>query len=132
MHILLPHEPQAKGVARVHFYNGRILTKYHWKTEKALEDIKALLLEMNLEPFPKHMPIKMEVTFWRRKSKWLPKRETLPFRKPDNSNFLKLIEDCLTGIVIPDDGQITTTIAKKRWSANGQGYIEISLEEDTL
>ncbi len=132
MRFTLDVEPVPKGVPRVKWINGRAISYYHWKTTEALEAIRTLIKDMNLAPFPKYTPIKMEVTFWRTKSKWLPKREQFPFRKPDNTNFIKLIEDCLSGIIIEDDAAITTIIAKKRWSQNRHGYIEVSLEEDTL
>jgi len=109
-----------------------VLTYYNWKTTEALEAIRALITDMHLKPFPKHTPIRMEVTFWRTKSRWLKKKELLPFRKPDNSNFIKLIEDCISGIIIQDDAAITTIIAKKRWSPNNHGYIQVKLEEDKL
>ncbi len=130
MKLIIDYEPTPKGVPRVKYISGRVITYYHWKTTQALEAIRTLIKDMNLEPFPKHTPLRMEVTFWRTKSKWLAKKEQLPFRKPDNSNFIKLIEDCLSGTVIYDDAVITTTIAKKRWSPNNHGYIEIVLEED--
>jgi len=130
MKLTIDYEPTPKGVPRVKYVNGQVITYYHWKTTEALEAIRALLKDMNLEMFPKYTPIKMTVTFWRTRPKWSLKREKLPCRKPDTSNFTKLIEDCLTGIVIPDDAAITTTIAKKRWATNGHGYIEISLTED--
>lgn len=135
MHLVIPFEPTPKGVPRFRPVKTggkyRIITYYHWKTTEALEAIRVLLKDMNLEMFPKYTPIKMTVTFWRTRPKWSLKREKLPCRKPDTSNFTKLIEDCLTGIVIPDDAAITTTIAKKRWSTNGHGYIEVILTEDT-
>jgi Holliday junction resolvase RusA-like endonuclease len=40
------------------------------------------------------------------KPKSVPKKRTLPDRKPDLSNILKCIEDCLQGIVITDDSRI--------------------------
>ncbi|GAG63829.1 unnamed protein product, partial [marine sediment metagenome] len=95
-----------------------------------LEAIRALIANEHLEPFPKHTPIKLMVTFYRRKSRWLPKRETTPFRKPDLDNFLKLTIDTISGILIPDDAQITSVNAEKRWSPNGHGYIEVELMED--
>lgn len=135
MNFIIPVEPTPKGVPRVKFIKSggkaRIVTYYHWKTTEALEAIRALIKDMNLKPFPPHIPIRMEVTFWRTKSRWLPRRETLPFRKPDSSNFTKLLEDCLSGIIVPDDAQFTTSLIKKRWSPNGHGYIEVELTEDT-
>jgi len=134
--LTIPFEPTAKGVPRFRFVKSggkyRIITYYHWKTTEALEAIRTLIKNEHLEPFPKHIPIRMTVTFFRTKSKWLPKRERLPFRKPDLDNFLKWCIDGLSGIVFPDDAQITSINAMKRWSPNGHGYVKVILEEDTL
>lgn len=130
MKLIIDYEPTPKGVPRVKYVNGQVITYYHWKTTEALEAIRALIANEHLDPFPKHTPIKLIVTFYRQKSKWLPKREQKPFRKPDLDNFLKLTLDTITGILIPDDAQITSIDAKKRWSPNGHGYIEIELMED--
>jgi len=132
MKLTIDYEPTPKGVARVKFVSGKIITYYHWKTTQALEAIRALIANEHLNPFPKHTPIKLTVTFYRRKSKWLPKREQKPFRKPDLDNMVKTILDCVSPILVPDDAQITSIDAKKRWSPNGCGYIEINLKEDIL
>ena len=131
MKLVLNYEPTAKGVPRTKFVNGTVITYYHKNTTEALGAIRALITNEHLKPFPEHTPIKMTVTFWRTKRKWLPKKETLPFRKPDLDNFLKWCIDGLSGIVFPDDAQVTSLIAQKRWSTKEQGYVEIKLEEDT-
>lgn len=131
MKLTIDYEPTPKGVPRTKFVNGTVITYYHWKTTEALEAIRALIKDMNLEPFPKHTSVKLTVTFYRRKSVWLPKKEQIPFRKPDLDNFLKLTLDTITGTLIYDDAQITSINAKKRWSPNNHGYIELLLEEDT-
>lgn len=132
MKLTIDYEPVPKGVPRMRYVNGQVITYYHWKTTEALEAIRALIKNENLKPFPKHTPIKIDVTFFRTKSKWLAKKETLPFRKPDLDNFLKWCIDGLSGIVFPDDAQVTSINAMKRWSPNGHGYVEVILEEDTL
>lgn len=132
MKLTIDYQPTPKGVPRTRYVNGTVITYYHKNTTDALATIRVLIANNNLRPFPPHIPIKMDVTFWRTKSKWLAKKETLPFRKPDNTNYIKLIEDCLCPILIPDDAQITTTYARKRWSPNNHGYIEVILQEDKL
>jgi Holliday junction resolvase RusA-like endonuclease len=130
MNLIIDYEPTSKGVPRTKFINGHVLTYYNAKTTEALESIRTLVANQGLGQFPPHIPIKLTVTFWRTKSKWLPKHESSPFRKPDLDNFLKLTIDTISSILIPDDAQITTIDARKRWSPNGHGYIEVSLEED--
>ncbi len=132
MKLTIDYEPTPKGVARSMFLNGKVRTYYHWKTTEALKAIRALIIDMNLKPFSPHIPIRMEVTFYRTQPKWSLKREKLPCRKPDNANYTKLIEDCISPILVPDDAQFTTTLARKRWSQNGHGYIVVELTEDKL
>jgi Holliday junction resolvase RusA-like endonuclease len=132
MKITIDYEPTPKGRPRTKYVNGQVITYTPQRTHDAQEAIKGILLEYSLDPFPKHTPIKISITFYRTKSKWLPKRETMPFRKPDLDNFNKLLLDSLNGLIFPDDAQITTIIAKKRWSPNNHGYIQVKLEEDKL
>jgi len=137
MQLTIDYEPTPKGVPRVKYINGQVITYYHWKTTEAIANIRALIADMNLQQFPPHTPIKLIVTFYRTKSKWLPKRETLPFRKPDLDNLYKTLGDCLDHnqedlppSLLPNDSQITTCTSRKRWSPNGHGYIEVELTED--
>lgn len=130
MKITINYEPTPKGRPRVKFCNGQVISYTPQRTQDAQEAVRAILLGYSLNPFPKHIPIKLTVTFYRTKSKWLPKREVLPFRKPDLDNFNKLILDSLNGIAFPDDAQVTTLISKKRWSPDNHGFIKVKLEED--
>lgn len=123
-------EPQAKGRPRTAFKDGRVRTYTPERTMIAQESIIAILKQYQDVSFPAHIPVKLTCIFYRHKSKWLPKREKLPFRKPDLDNFLKLLLDSMNGILIADDAQITTIEMKKRWSPNGIGYITVRLEED--
>ncbi|TAM65347.1 MAG: RusA family crossover junction endodeoxyribonuclease [Microbacteriaceae bacterium] len=45
----------------------------------------------------------------------LPKRHTLPTRRPDLSKLLRSIEDSLTGLIYTDDSRITTEHVRKRF-----------------
>ncbi len=130
--ILIKTEPVAKARARTIYQNGSIRTYTPTKTVNAESFLKARLLRHKDNAFPPHIPVKLSVSFFRSKSKWLPRKETMPFRKADLDNYTKLVCDALNGVLIPDDAQITTIITRKRWSNNGQGYITIRLEEDSL
>jgi Holliday junction resolvase RusA-like endonuclease len=70
--------------------------------------------------------------FYRTKSKYLPQREMLPFRKPDLDNLLKLLSDAANGLLFVDDSQLTSINVKKRWTDKEYGYITVRLEEDSL
>jgi Holliday junction resolvase RusA-like endonuclease len=123
-------EPVAKGRPRSTIQGGKIWTYNPDRTQVAEETIRAFLSEYKETIFPQHAPLKLTVTFYRTKSKWLPKRETLPFRRPDLDNLLKLLLDAINHILIPDDAQITSIETKKRWSTKSYGYIELTLEND--
>ena len=130
MKLTIDYEPTPKSSPRTRTINGRVLTYYNPRTIEAMVDIRAIINSMKLKPFPKHIPLKLDVTFYRQKSVWLPKRETKPFRKPDLDNFLKLCLDTITTTIIPDDAQITCINARKCWSPNNHGYIDIELTKD--
>ena len=123
-------EPQAKARPRTAYRNGSVRTYTPERTRIAQEAIVASLQPYRDQCFAPHIPVKLTCTFWRHKSVWLPRRETMPFRKPDLDNFLKLLLDSMNGLLIVDDAQITTIEMKKRWSPNGEGFITLKLEED--
>ena len=124
-------EPTAKGRPRTAYRNGSVRTYTPDKTRLAQEYIVALLQRYKDQCFAEHIPVKLTCVFYRTKSKWLPKREKLPFRKPDLDNFLKLLSDSINGILVADDAQITTINMAKRWTDKDHPYIVIKLEEDT-
>lgn len=70
------------------------------------------------------MPLKVEIRVYRHVQRSLSKTERnrrlrgehRPIVKPDTSNYLKLIEDALTGIVWEDDNLITDLVASKWYS----------------
>jgi len=128
--IRIPLDPVAKARARIAFTNGKVRSYTPTKTQEAENLIVTYLEEYHREGFDHDIPVKLTVVFYRVKSKWLPKRETLPFRRPDLDNFLKLVSDAIKGVLIVDDAQITSIVTKKRWAQNGVGYIDIQLEED--
>jgi Holliday junction resolvase RusA-like endonuclease len=123
-------EPTAKGRPRTAYRNGSVRTYTPEKTLIAQETIVAMLQPYKSQCFPEHIPVKLTCVFYRHKSKWLPKREKQPFRKPDLDNFLKLIMDSMNGLLVADDAQITTINMQKKWSPNGEGFITLRLEED--
>ena len=123
-------EPTAKGRPRTTYRNGNVRTYTPDKTRLAQEYIVALLQKYKNNGFTEHIPVKLTCVFYRSKSKWLPKRERLPFRKPDLDNFLKLLSDSINGILVADDAQVTTINMAKRWTDKEYPYIVLRLEED--
>lgn len=131
MKLMIDFEPKPKGRPRTKFINGQVITYNPTKTQEAQDAIYTIIANTCHDSFPKHTPLKMTVTFFRCKSKWLPKYEKLPFRKPDLVNFEVLLDDAIPKSIVPDDAQFTSCIARKRWSPTGRGYIELTIEEDT-
>ena len=127
----LDTEPVPKGRAKTIMRGGRVwsFTPKHTKDAEAI--IRALVQEQISNIYPQYAPLSLTVTFYRTKLPHILKSETIPVRKPDLDNYIKTVLDALSGIAFPDDAQISTIIARKRWSMDG-GYITIELAEDTL
>lgn len=123
-------EPTSKGRPRTAFRNGSVRTYTPDRTRLAQEYIVDLLQGYKELCFVAHVPVKLTCVFYRTKSVWLPKRETLPMRKPDLDNFLKLLSDSINHILVADDAQITTINMAKRWTRRKYGYIALRIEED--
>lgn len=129
--LTIDYEPTPKGRPRTSYSNGKVHTYTPQRTVDAQEYIKAFLNQYkDTCYFPIHTSVKMTVTFWRTKSKWLAKKEKLPMRKPDLNNFLGLLLDGINERLWYDDCQVTTCLMKKRWSTKEYGYIEVKLQED--
>ena len=136
-------EPVPKGAVKNRVVGGMVMSYTPHATAKAMKAIREALDKRPITPFEPLVPLKLTVTFWRQKSKWLKRRESMPYRKPDLDNFLKLLLDALNGRAFADDAQITTIIARKRWTPDSQavkrgkdkppkskGYIEFTIIED--
>ena len=134
--IKLPIEPVPQSRPKVAFKNGATWTYYPPKTVQAREEFTALIQRHIDKIFPEHLPLRLTISFYRQRSKWVGVGEDLPVRKPDLNNFLSMALDCMSGILYPDDAQVTKVIMKKRWAAGGNwrepGYIEIEIVEDKL
>ena len=141
LELTIQTEPHAKARARTSWRNGKVHSYTPDSTQEAEAFIKDFIRPYNKYRFPKHLALKVTLSFYRTKSKWLPKRELKPFRKSDLDNYIKLAIDAITkkhtkqGIpeddnyLIQDDAAITTLIATKRWT-NDYPYIKIIIEED--
>ena len=130
--IVIKQEPVAKGRAKTAFIHGVVRTYTPKKTRDAQDFIRAKLLKYKDRMFGEHVPVRLVITFYRTKSRWLPKNETLPVRRPDTDNMLKTFCDAANTSILKDDCQLTTIIARKRWSQKPYGYIQIKMSKDTL
>ncbi len=130
--ITLDVEPVAKGRPRTAFRNGKVRTYNPERTMIAQNLITQRLAQYQDQCFAPHIPVKLTCTFYRTKPRWLKASETMPVRKSDCDNYLKLLSDAINGILIADDAQLTTIWMQKRWSPTDKGFIKIRLEEDNL
>ena len=128
--IIIAEEPVALARSRVTFNNGKVHSYLPEKSLTAMAAIKVRLVRYQERMFRKGIAVKVTLGFYRSKSKWLPRHETLPFRKPDLDNMIKLVCDASVGYLFEDDSQITTLSARKRWTTKNYGYITIKVEQD--
>jgi Holliday junction resolvase RusA-like endonuclease len=130
--ITIQTEPVAKARSRVVFNNGKIHSYTLPKTKNAQDLIRLRCMRHQDSCFGEHIPVKLTVVFYRTKSKWLPRKETMPFRKSDLDNYIKTVMDAINGVLVADDAAITTILARKRWSTTGHGFITLKLQEDRI
>jgi Holliday junction resolvase RusA-like endonuclease len=123
-------EPVAKARARTVIVNGQCHSYTPERTKNAQDLIRLRCMRHQEQCFGEHIPVKLTIVFYRTKSRWLSKKETLPMRKPDIDNYVKCVMDSINGVLVADDAQITSLSAKKRWTDRPEGYITIRLEND--
>jgi Holliday junction resolvase RusA-like endonuclease len=63
-------------------------------------------------------PLELRVDVYRERPKSV-KRATYPTTRPDLSNYVKLVEDALNGLVWEDDSQVCVAIQRKMFVADG-------------
>ena len=71
------------------------------------------------------MPIPASVS--KKKRAAMAAGETLPAKKPDNSNCVKWVEDCLNGVVWVDDSLICRILSEKVYGEHPRTEIEVRL-----
>jgi Holliday junction resolvase RusA-like endonuclease len=134
--IHLPIEPTSQSRPRVVIKDGKTWSYYPPATIQGRDEFTECIQPHARKIFPEHLPLRLTISFYRQRSRWVGKIEDMPVRKPDINNFLSLALDCMTSILYPDDAQITKVIMKKRWADGGNwrtpGYIELELVEDKL
>lgn len=128
--IMVP--PVAKGRPRTSVRNGHAFVYTPAKTRTAEADIKAAVREqvMAFGSFDEKVPLSMSATFFIEKPKSKSKKVLMPVTRPDTDNYLKLCLDALNQYVIPDDSQVTTIHARKRYGTPPR--ITLVIEEEGL
>jgi Holliday junction resolvase RusA-like endonuclease len=79
-----------------------------------------IILEVDVfRPIPK--------SFSKKKASQAEEKRLRPTTKPDTSNYVKLVEDALNGVIYKDDSQIVSLIVKKFYS--GTPRIRVLVDE---
>lgn len=68
-----------------------------------------------------HLPIPKNVS--KKSRAYMIAGSILPCKRPDRTNYLKLYEDCLSGIVFVDDGQVCQGETTKRYSLTPKTFL---------
>ena len=132
LEIYIEVEPVPLARSRTVFSGGKVHSYTPQKSADFEKYLKAYFEKYKEHYFPKGTPIKLTCIFYRTKSHWALKAETIPARKPDTDNLGKIICDSGNGILWYDDAQISSLILIKRWTAKEYPFIYIKIEEDKL
>jgi Holliday junction resolvase RusA-like endonuclease len=125
--------PTPKGRPRITVIGGHASAYTPAKTRKAENEIAYAIRQQVMASgvFDAGVPLSLSATFFLEKPKSAPKKVTMPVKRPDLTNYLKLLEDAMNHFVYPDDSQIVTIIAKKRYAEAGTvPRIELRMSED--
>lgn len=126
--------PVAKSRSRVDTRPGKGGKLHSYTPQKTLDaegEIWATYLKQSgtFLGFDMPTPVRIEATFYLPRPKHLSKKKiSQPVKRPDLSNYLKLLEDALHELPWDDDSQITTALVKKRYGDPPR--IEVTIEED--
>ena len=104
-------EPTAKG--RPRFVRGTGKTYTPSKTRNAEAALKTLLQDAGARLYPRDVPLAVEMVFWVARPRTAPKRITMPAKRPDLDQYVKLTLDGGTGLLWEDDAQIVRIEARK-------------------
>lgn len=102
---------------------------------KFKRDVKYWLSFNYKDELIERKPIMIDYTFYRPIQSSVSKKEhdrrknneVLPIVKPDLDNYVKAMQDCLTGFVIGDDNMVVDSHARKRYSE--EPHIEVEITE---
>lgn len=130
--IIVYGEPVAQGRPRATTVNGRV----RMYDPKKSRDFKHYLKLAASKHRPEQLiegPISLEVKVYKPTLKSFSKKKKAaaeagqlrPTTKPDVSNYLKLIEDALTGVIWKDDSQIIDCSISKYYSETPRTEIQI-------
>ncbi|ONK21210.1 hypothetical protein BLX87_23055 [Bacillus sp. VT-16-64] len=130
----IPGEPVAQGRPRASTRNGKV-RMYDPAKSKNYKTFVQLVARQHAPKKPLEGAVSMTVKIYRPMLKGFSMKRRneaeaglyRPITKPDNSNYLKGIEDALNGVIYHDDSQIVTSKVEKYYSYNPR--VEIRVEE---
>ena len=130
----IPIEPVAASRPRITKY-GNFDTKKYKQFKK---DMNYWLSFNYKDKLIEKKPIMMDYTFYRPIQSSLSKKEhdrrktnvVLPIVKPDLDNYVKAVQDCLTGNVIGDDNIVIESHSRKLYSEEPHIEVQITILGD--
>lgn len=107
--------------------------------DKELKAWRALISEAltaaGAQPVGLHQPVHLEAVFYlpRPASVSVKKRPKPSAKSADLDKLVRAVNDALTGVVIEDDAQVTSTNARKRYADDGEEpgvWLRVTLDAD--
>ena len=114
--------PTAKARAKAMTVKGHSFKYTPKKTRDAEKEIRFAIREKVVAdgPFTAGIPLSLFAVFYLVKPKSQSKKITLPVKRPDLDNYLKLLLDALNQYAIPDDSQIVDIDAHKKYDSTAR------------
>ena len=111
-------EPEPKLRPRVMMKGGHPLIYNPSENKKAEDAIRReATRQLDMKPFAKSVPLRMEAVFYRRRPAGLPKKVLYPIVKPDIVNYFSLLCDALEAFAYENDSQIIDATVSKRFGS---------------
>lgn len=133
--IIIPGVPIAQHRPRF-ARRGKFVATY---SDQATEAGKFLLLAKQQIPevAPQGTPVALECIFYfpwpasitKKSRKAIEERQSVHCKKPDASNCLKFVEDCLNGIAWYDDSQVWLVLCRKYYDNSPRTQLTIRWRE---
>ena len=132
-------EPIGKASPRFAVKKSKVGKHFAHGVKVQVQEEGLFLLEVKrqMEEVPRlYGPISMDLVFVMPIPKYLGKKKSFQeglladiqwqVKKPDLSNMIKFVEDCLTGIAYEDDKQIAVLSARKMYGPNPKTLITMN------
>lgn len=124
--------PQQQERPRAAYINKKIVLYDPPNSKKYKEFLKKEIQKQEVKLLTE--PIKVKIHFFvpipksytKKQHALIQENKLLPSKKPDLSNYIKLIEDAFNNILYKDDAQIIELIAKKSYSETPRIEIEVN------